>query len=110
MREIKFRGKRIDGKGWVYGFYVFSPDGKHRIYWKPFDGATSNIYREVTPETVGQYTGLKDKNGTDIYGNQDVKGMNGAGRVVYSDERAMWIVNDGYNEPLFHHNGRIEVI
>jgi hypothetical protein len=66
-REIKFRGKRLDNGRWVIGFYVITPKGKHRIYYQPFDGATSNTYHEVMPETVGEFTGYKDKNGVEIY-------------------------------------------
>jgi uncharacterized phage protein (TIGR01671 family) len=66
-REIKFRGLRTDGKGWVYGYYVYRPDGKHLIYWQPFDEASQNTYHEVLPETVGQFTGLLDKNGKEIF-------------------------------------------
>lgn len=67
MRTIKFRGKRVGSKEWVYGYYVIDPGGLSRIYWKPFDGATSNTYLFVIPETVGQFTGLTDKNGTEIF-------------------------------------------
>lgn len=67
MREILFRGKRIDNGEWVEGFYVYRPDGKHLIYWKPFDDAKQNTYHIVTPETVGQFTGLTDKNGVKIF-------------------------------------------
>jgi len=66
-REIKFRGKRIDNGEWVYGYFVIDPEGKCRIYWKPFEDATSNTYHFVIPETVGQFTGLTDKNGNEIY-------------------------------------------
>lgn len=67
MREILFRGKRFDNGEWVEGFYVYRPDGKHLIYWKPFDDAKQNTYHIVTPETVGQFTGLLDKNGKRIF-------------------------------------------
>ena len=66
-REIKFKGKRIDNGEWVYGCLVKDPQGKSRIYWKPFDKATSNTYHFVILESVGQFTGLKDKNGVDGY-------------------------------------------
>lgn len=67
MRQIKFRGKRIDTGEWVYGYYVVDPSGKSRIYWKPFPKASSNTYHFVDPETVGQFTGLHDESGTEIY-------------------------------------------
>ncbi|GHU09555.1 phage protein [Spirochaetia bacterium] len=64
MREIEFRGKRKDTGKWVYGFYYqFAEiEDYHRIF--------ENNYRcgvAVDPETVGQYTGLRDKNGVKIF-------------------------------------------
>lgn len=54
MREIKFRGKSLNTGMWVYG------DLQHK-------GKRAFIEYEVDSATVGEYTGLKDKNGTDIY-------------------------------------------
>lgn len=70
MRQIKFRGKRIDDGEWIYGYladvqeqylyatinYVFN-DGEE--YWESCD--------HVYVNTVGQFTGLTDKNGTKIF-------------------------------------------
>ncbi len=65
-REIKFRGLRKDGKGWVYGCYWW--DNVYRKH-KIIVALSDDIFDcyEVIPETVGQFTGLKDKNGVDIY-------------------------------------------
>lgn len=67
MREIKFRGKRIDSGEWIYGYYVKDPQWNHRIYLKPFEDASSNTYYFVDLKTVGQFIGLTDKNNNEIY-------------------------------------------
>ena len=65
MREILFRGIRIDNGEWVYGSPVYI-DGYVEMYW--FDSEKQEIeHTLVAPETVGQYTGLNDKNGKMIF-------------------------------------------
>lgn len=65
MREIKFRGKRLDNGEWQVGSLLFD-EGNKLAYigyvWE--DG--ERLY-QVDPETVGQYTGLKDKEGSMIW-------------------------------------------
>lgn len=64
MREIRFRGKRLDGREWLYGDLIHR--GK-RAYIFPPDEVNSALYYEVDAGTVGQYTGVRDKHRIDIY-------------------------------------------
>lgn len=75
MREILFRGRKTDDEKWVYGFYVhlycISKDMEtHRIYDHFAATDCGDFYPdwyEVDAATVGQYTGLLDKNGVRIF-------------------------------------------
>lgn len=74
MREILFRGKTKRDNKWVYGGIVHQTDyyGKKCDRWFIIDGTDTQDYDigyeyEVIPETVGQYTGLTDKNGVKIF-------------------------------------------
>lgn len=62
MREILFRGKRVDNGEWVYGFLV-KMWGQYHIV----DQNDENSSYMIKPETVGQFTGLCDKNGKKIF-------------------------------------------
>ena len=67
MREILFRGKRLDNGEWVYGFYSMQNLNHGFVpVIIQFDGG-STMPAAVIPETVGQYIELKDKNGIKIF-------------------------------------------
>ena len=62
MREIKFRAKRMDSNEWLFGSLFV--DEKEQCYIKEPDG---KLYFIEEKNTIGQFTGLKDKNGKEIY-------------------------------------------
>ena len=64
MKDIKFRGKRLDNGEWIEGD-LLRMNGHWFIFPDPAPGGIDKY--EVDPATVGEFTGLKDKNGKEIY-------------------------------------------
>ena len=65
MREIKFRGKRLDNGEWIYGDLQIGDDDHIPMIGTVGPGRWVE-YIQVDKNTIGQFTELKDKNGNDI--------------------------------------------
>lgn len=79
MREIKFRGKRLDNKEWVYGY--FSEDIQEKWYIETHEGTHMYEY-EILPETRGQFTGLLSANMKGVYEGDVLQDASGRKMIV----------------------------
>lgn len=131
MREIKFRGFHPNENGkekvfvngeWINGFWVsgllvkqVDLDGSDEICiqtWERDSEGVSNRVLSVIPETVGQYTGLKDKNGKKIFEADVVRDNESGlfGKVIFATAECGYdgfsgFMADDINDGLQNYNG-----
>lgn len=93
IENIKFKAKRLDGKGWVEGYFYAECGNTYIIEDRQSESMLNrNEAHQVTPSTVCMFTGLTDKNGTPIY-EGDI--------VMYKDNNAERIGNINWDSKAF---------
>ncbi len=98
MREIKFRGiqkSKFTDKRWLYGSLCITnwKDGKKKRYFIATGLGNYTFEHEVIPESVGQFTGFKDKGNVEIYSG-DILDGDYPDEVFFDKDRGQWMLRN----------------
>jgi uncharacterized phage protein (TIGR01671 family) len=108
MRETLFRGKNKYGE-WVIGSLCVANNAVYIVYDRDFTITVScnnselvaDRYFEVDPETVGQFTGMQDKNGTRIFEHDIIEENYSIGVVRWDEEELEWTICSSSERVIF---------
>ncbi len=88
IKDIKFKAKRLDGKGWVCGYFYEENDNTYIIENRQKESMLNrNITYQVDPSTVCQFTGLTDCKGKELFEHDIIHfvGFSDAAEVIWSE-------------------------
>ena len=103
IKDIKFKAKRLDGKGWVCGYFYEENDNTYIIENRQKESKLNrNLTYQVDPSTVCMFTGLTDCEGKELFEHDLIHfvGYKPIGEVIWSEENYAFMVVSG-NEPFY---------
>lgn len=107
IKDIKFKAKRLDGKGWVCGYFYEENDNTYIIENRQKESKLNrNLTYQVDPSTVCQFTGLKDCEGKELFEHDLIHFVRfpDTAEVIWSEGNcAFMVVSENKHSYLLHY-------